>query len=140
MAPSALDPPPCGSFGDEEARLLADPRFSEAVSLFNEGEWYACHDGFEELWHETAGPLRPVLQGWLQIAVAHLHLDRGNRHGATVLLGEGLGRLMDCGDQALGIDLADLRRCVQSRLKALQAGDALTALPLPRLRPVGRSS
>ncbi len=69
---------------------MVDPRFGEAVRLFNAGEWYACHDGFEELWHETQSPCSRVLQGILQIAVAHLHLERGNRRGATVLLGRGL--------------------------------------------------
>ncbi|MEB3262899.1 MAG: DUF309 domain-containing protein [Synechococcus sp.] len=104
----------------EEERLLADPRFGEAVGLFNAGEWYPCHDGFEELWHETQGPERPVLQGILQIAVARIHLDRGNRHGATVLLGEGLGRLSRCGAVALGLDLEPLRRSARGLLQALQ--------------------
>ena len=72
---------------------MADPRFHEAVAQFNAADWYACHDGFEALWHETQGPMRPVLQGILQIAVAHLHRERGNDHGAMVLMGEGLGRL-----------------------------------------------
>ena len=34
----------------------ADPRFQQGVELFNAGEWYAAHDLFEELWHETADP------------------------------------------------------------------------------------
>jgi predicted metal-dependent hydrolase len=87
---------------------MADPRLAEAVVLFNQGEWYACHDGFEALWHETAGPMRPVLQGILQLAVAQLHLQRGNQRGALVLTGEGLGRLARCPADALGLDLSAL--------------------------------
>jgi len=105
------------------------------VALFNSGEWYACHDGFEELWHETAGAPRPVLQGILQIAVAHLHLERGNLRGATVLLGEGIGRLASCPHECLGLDLAGLRRASRARLEALQRGEAADSLPLPRLLP-----
>ena len=118
---------------DEETSLMADPRFGEAVRLFNAGEWYACHDGFEELWHETQGPCRKVLQGILQIAVAHLHLERGNRRGATVLLGEGLGRLQNAGPAQLGLDLDQLRQQVRARLQALQQEQDPTGLPLPRL-------
>jgi predicted metal-dependent hydrolase len=129
-AAGPTDPPPL----DEEDRLITDHRFREAVDLFNAGEWYACHDGFEELWHETQGPMRPLLQGILQIAVAHLHLERGNRHGAAVLLGEGLGRLGRCGDQAAGLYLAPLRRSAADRLLRLQQGGAAEDLPLPRLR------
>ena len=118
----------------EEEALAADFRFQHSVALFNSGEWYACHDGFEELWHETLGESRPALQGILQIAVAHLHLERGNLRGATVLLGEGLGRLRRYGTSHLGLDLDALRRCVQARLAALQQGQTVEALPLPRLR------
>ena len=119
----------------EETRLLADPRLQEAIRLFNAAEWYACHDQFEELWHETSGPIRPVLQGILQIAVAQLHQANGNRRGATVLTGEGLGRLRSAGAQALGLDLEALRASARGWLRALQANEAIPALPPPVLLP-----
>ena len=98
----------------------ADPRFQQGVELFNAGEWYAAHDLFEELWHETADPERRSLQGILQVAVAQLHLQRGNRRGATILFGEALGRLKRPGTPDLGLDLASLCRAAQQRLEALQ--------------------
>jgi len=125
---------------DEEAQLLADPRLKESIRLFNAGDWYACHDGFEELWHECQGPVRPVLQGLLQIAVAQLHHERGNRHGATVLTGEGLGRLQRCNDQALGLDLRRLRQTSALWLQALQSNAGTTDLPKPHLEMVGEPS
>ncbi|MEB3256340.1 MAG: DUF309 domain-containing protein [Synechococcaceae cyanobacterium] len=131
MDPAAASP--SSSAGEEERRLIADPRFQESVRLFNDAQWYACHDGFEELWHETQGPMRPVLQGLLQIAVAELHGERGNQRGATVLMGEGLGRLQGCGDGALGLALEPLRRCAQARLQALQTGQPMQNQPRPRL-------
>jgi len=105
-------------FDPEERALSRDPRLLEAVALFNAGDWYACHDSLEELWHETAGAMRPVLQGILQIAVGQLHLSRANQRGAVILTGEGLGRLQRCPEQALGLDLQALR--VQPRLAELQ--------------------
>jgi len=98
----------------------ADPRFQQAVDLFNSREWYAAHDVFEEIWHETADPERRSLQGILQVAVAQLHLQRGNRRGATILFGEALGRLRLPGAPDLGLDLATLRSCVAERLQQLQ--------------------
>jgi predicted metal-dependent hydrolase len=118
---------------DEETLLQADPRLWQAVADFNAANWYACHDGFEALWHETQGPMRPVLQGLLQIAVAELHLERDNRRGATVLMGEGLGRLRHGDDEALGLALAPLRLLAADRLSALQQQADLQSLPLPRL-------
>ena len=98
----------------------ADPRFQQGLDLFNAGEWYAAHDLFEELWHETADPERRSLQGILQVAVAQLHLQRGNRRGATILFGEALGRLKRPGTPDLGLDLEALCRAAQQRLEALQ--------------------
>mgnify|MGYP006272219719 FL=1 len=100
---------------------MADPRLGEAIAQFNAAEWYACHDGFEALWHETAGPMRVVLQGILQIAVAQLHRERGNLRGATVLLGEGLGRLRQADPIALGLDIKALRTVAAEHLNHLQA-------------------
>lgn len=117
--------------------LAADPRLREAVHQFNQGDWYASHDGFEALWHETLEPDRTVIQGILQIAVAHLHRERGNLRGATVLLGEGLGRLSPCGDGAMGFDLALLRTNSAQYLEALQQQRSLDGLPAPYLRPDG---
>ena len=70
-----------------------DPRFAQGVELFNSAHWYEAHDVFEELWHDTAEPERRWIQGVVQIAVAMVHLGRGNTNGAAILLGEGIGRL-----------------------------------------------
>ncbi|MFU8885191.1 MAG: DUF309 domain-containing protein [Cyanobacteriota bacterium] len=117
----------------EEQALAGDPRLLAAVELFNSGEWYGCHDGLEELWHETAGPMRQVLQGILQIAVGQLHHSRGNLRGAMILTGEGLGRLQSSPDEALGLNLVALRQHARSWLDALQGGQDTTGLQPPCL-------
>ena len=126
-------PTPDQQLLSEEQELLADTRLGEAIFLFNSADWYACHDGFEALWHETAGPMRPVLQGILQIAVAELHLERGNSRGATILMGEGLGRLKTCPPNALGIDIVALINSSMQRLLALQQQRSVESLESPRL-------
>ncbi len=121
----------------EEQALLADPRLDQAIDLFNAGDWYACHDVFEELWHETQGPMRPVLQGILQIAVAQLHQQRNNRRGATILMGEGLGRIRGCDNGALGLDLSELVSTAARHLVVLQQqeqnAESVSGLPPLRL-------
>ena len=124
----------------EEASLTCDPRLGEAVRLFNAGEWYACHDGFEALWHETQGPCRRTLQGILQIAVAHHHLDRGNQRGAMVLLGEGLGRLQGAGAVQFNLALDPLRETARDRLLALHENRSLADLPFPKLTVISADS
>lgn len=118
-----------------EEPLLSDPRLSDAIQLFDAGSWYACHDGLEALWLETNGPWRPALQGLLQIAVSRLHLERGNRRGATILLGEGLGRLRTLPDGVLGLDLGELKGVAAAQLELLQTTDAALPGPFPPLKP-----
>ncbi|MEY4839750.1 MAG: hypothetical protein RLZZ374_658 [Cyanobacteriota bacterium] len=129
--PSEQTLPRNGPQGDGNWR--ANPQLGEAIALFNRGEWYACHDLIEDLWHQCQGPDRQALQGLLQIAVAQLHLERNNFRGATMLMGEGLGRLKPYGSEALGLELPPLLAAVSRRLQALQQGLEPGEGPLPRL-------
>jgi len=129
----SLPEPPLLPQDPEEQALVGDPRLAHAIALFNGGDWYACHGGLEELWRETSGRMRPLLQGILQIAVAELHHERGNLRGATILMGEGLGRLQGDLEGGLGLDLDSLRLQVGERLQALQQQRPLRGLDLPYL-------
>jgi predicted metal-dependent hydrolase len=117
-----------------EPSLLIDERIVHAMHLFNEGEWYAAHDGFEELWHEALGDERQVFQGIIQIAVAEHHHLNGNLRGSLLLLAEGLHHLQQSPTNTLGFDLAFLQSIVQERLSCLQSGGSLADVPLPQLK------
>ena len=105
---------------EDKNLIVCDPRFIKGLELFNSADWYLAHDLFEELWHETNGAERKTIQGILQIAVAQIHLERGNKNGATILYGEGLGRLKGAAVPTLGLDIDSLCSVVESRLKLLQ--------------------
>ena len=96
------------------------PKMEEAINHFNNSDWYIAHDVFEEIWHETIEPERKTIQGILQIAVAQLHIERGNINGATILYGEALGRLKGNIKINLGLDIEDLCSCISMRLQTLQ--------------------
>ena len=105
----------------------------EAINIFNSANWYKAHDLFEELWHETDGLERVTLQGILQIAVAQVHLESGNNNGATILYGEGLGRLKKKGIPNLGLDIQRLCKLVEARLTLLQQKKDTNICELPFL-------
>jgi len=105
----------------------------QAVTLFNGGDWYGAHDLFEELWHETNDPERRWLQGMVQLSVALLHRQRGNQHGAMVLLGEARGRLVAAASAPLGWQPDPLLLPLQTLLARLQSGQDSPDLPLPSL-------
>ena len=113
--------------------FVNDSRFEAGIKLFNSCQWYQSHDIFEEIWHETGGPERQILQGILQVAVAQVHLENGNKNGATILYGEVLGRLKRSQLDNLGLDIVGLCKCINKRLEFLQMGKDLSACSLPVL-------
>ena len=48
--------------------------FEEAVMLFNDREYYKCHDYLEALWNMAQEPTRTLIHGILQCAVGFHHL------------------------------------------------------------------
>ncbi|XVE95749.1 hypothetical protein REPUB_Repub02eG0126400 [Reevesia pubescens] len=67
--------------------------FDEAVALFNQRDYYKCHDLLEALWNKAEEPTRTLIHGILQCAVGFHHLFNQNHRGAMMELGEGLCKL-----------------------------------------------
>ena len=118
---------------NQDEIFINDSRFNMGMKLFNSCEWYKSHDVFEEIWHETNLSGRQALQGILQIAVAQVHLENGNKNGATILYGEALGRLKRYKSEDLGLDLNSLCKCINERLGFLQTDKDLSTCVLPCL-------
>ena len=117
----------------QDDSFINDARFEIGMKLFNSCQWYKSHDVFEELWYETGGPERQLLQGILQVAVAQVHLENSNINGATILYGEALGRLKKFQLSNSGLDIEGLYKCVLRRLEFLQIGKDLSDCNLPVL-------
>ena len=113
--------------------FINDSRFEIGMKLFNSCQWYKSHDVFEEIWHETGGPERQLIQGILQVAVAQVHLENSNSNGATILYGEALCRLKRFHLANFGLDIEGLSNCVSRRLEFLQSGKDLASCSLPVL-------
>lgn len=96
-----------------------DPCLREGVALFNQGEYYACHDVLEAIWMEANTLEKPFYQGILQIAVGLYHLGNHNWQGASILLGEGTNRLRPFEPTHGGVDVERLVDCGWAWLTAL---------------------
>ena len=105
-----------------------------ALNLFNNREWYEAHDAFEEIWNSVDGDERQVIQGILQVSVSQFHLSKGNLNGATILLGEGLGRIKTRTKVNLGIDLELFCQCLEELLRKLQYDEILMDTDKPFLK------
>ncbi len=107
-----------------------------ALNLFNNHQWYEAHDAFEEIWNFVDGDERQVIQGILQVSVSQFHLSKGNLNGATILLGEGLGRIKTRTKINLGIDLDSFCLCLEDLLRKLQYKEILKENDKPFLKPL----
>ena len=110
--------------------------FYKAVNLFNSKNWYEAHDAFEHIWNTLDGDERQVIQGILQVSVAQFHLEKGNLNGATILLGEGLGRIKTRINCNFGIDLESFCNSLENLLKKLQYKEKPNENDLPSLKPL----
>ena len=110
---------------NEESTKSFEDSLRIALNLFNNHEWYDAHDAFEEIWNSVDGDERQVIQGILQVSVSQFHLSKGNLNGATILLGEGLGRIKTRTKINLGIDLKSFCRCLENLLSKLQNNENL---------------
>ena len=119
---------------NEEITKNLKDSLSIALNHFNNHEWYEAHDAFEEIWNSVDGDERQVIQGILQVSVSQFHLSKGNLNGATILLGEGLGRIKNRTNINLGIDLESFSLCLEDLLRKLQYKETLNENDKPFLK------
>lgn len=111
----------CHSFGDR--RMTEYPeKYVEGIRLFNEREFFECHEVLEELWSETLGEEKKFYQGLIQAAVALFHFGNENLGGARKLYQSTRTNLERYRPHYLGIDLekflGDMQFCFQVLLEA----------------------
>ncbi|MEM7334804.1 MAG: DUF309 domain-containing protein [Chloroflexota bacterium] len=94
----------------------------EGITLFNQGEFYNCHDALEEAWNLDDSPGRNLYRGILQVGIAYFQIERGNYRGAIKMLMRVRQWLDPLPEWCRGVNVAQLRENaqeVQSQLSAL---------------------
>jgi predicted metal-dependent hydrolase len=110
----AVRPPkrvPDGAIRESARARCGEPPPAElvrAIEEFNRGEYFEQHETLETLWRATQTPVRDLYHGILQIGVGFHHLRRGNHHGASVLMAEGLDKLRAFAPACQSVDVAGL--------------------------------
>lgn len=118
--------------------MIFDPRYLKGVQLFNQHEFFACHDELEDLWTETLGPEREFYQGLIHAAVALFHFEGGNLGGARKMHDSASAYLSGYEPTSVGIDvtkfLGQMRHCFRDLLgkhSDYPAGVALNSDDIP---------
>jgi predicted metal-dependent hydrolase len=112
-----------------------DDVFERGVALFNRGDFFACHEIWEELWLRSAGEEKVFYQGLIQAAVAILHAERGNPRGAASTWRKARAKLEGLPAKHTGIALGELRDAMAEFFAQALDRDAGSALPpRPKIR------
>ena len=95
--------------------------FGKGVQLFNEEEFFDCHEVLEELWTYSQQPDRWFLQALIHFAVGFYHHRRGNRNGATRQLRKGLLKMSSYLPRWDGVNTGEIVEAVRERLARIEA-------------------
>jgi hypothetical protein len=102
------------------------------VRLWAQQRFFEAHECLEAVWHAAPDDDRDLWQGVIQVAVANVHLQRGNFDGARALLDRAHGRLRRYPDQHRGVDVTAARRfCVEAAATLETTGDVELVPPPP---------
>jgi predicted metal-dependent hydrolase len=114
----------------------------KGIALFNAGAYFEAHEELELAWNADAGPGRELYRGILQVAVAYLHLTRGNYRGALKMFLRLRQWLDPMPAVCRGVDVAQLRRDALAARAALEAlgPDQIAEFDLASLQPVKMAS
>lgn len=121
-------------------QITVPGNFARACAEFNSGQFFECHESFEELWQEEQGDVRDLYKGLIQIAAAFVHLSRAKYIGADRLLRTGVAYLAPYrAEGAMGFDVDAICRAAEDmHTRLLAAGPTgVASLDLSR-RPFYR--
>lgn len=109
--------------------IRMNERIKRGISLFNNREFFECHEVLEEEWTPETGERRLFLQSLIHMAVGLYHAERGNQTGAIRQLRKGLRKLAGYLPACEGIDTLRLHDDALATLRSIEAGVAGFELP-----------
>ena len=121
-----------------DAHVSAYPiEYIAGIDLYNEGEFHAAHDAWEERWMGEVGPKEKLfLQAMIQSAVAFHHLDIGRPGAARQMYLRAKEKFARLGVSVfMSLDLDDYQAQLDSALSWLLSAADPRELPMPHIVP-----
>lgn len=98
--------------------------------LWNEQRYFEAHECLESVWHAAPEDDRDLWQGIIQVAVAGVHVQRGNPVGALALFRRAAGRLQRYPDVHRGLQVASVRAHAEAAADRVER-DGVDGIELP---------
>ncbi len=110
--------------------------YEKGIDLFNRGEYFECHEVWEEVWKRSSGEEKLFYQGIIQAAVALLHAERGNLAGAASQFRKAREKLDSLPPAYGGIAVGELRDALQKFFAGVTGEEqhATRRATMPRIR------
>jgi hypothetical protein len=99
-----------------------DELLHKGILLFNNCEFFECHEVLEEAWTKEVGPRRFFFQALIHLAVGFYHCERANPAGARSQLKKAIHKLALYLPSCESIDTARLYRDALAALERIEAG------------------
>ena len=111
-------------FSEDLCNAPLHPQAVQGLRLFNAGHYFEAHEALEDAWNAESGKVRDLYRGILQIAVAYLHIIRGNYNGAVKVHERSQKWMRDWPEVCRGIQVGQLRRDAQAMIDVAKEGEA----------------
>lgn len=99
--------------------MISD-EIKEGVKLFNEHDFFAAHDFFENLWMNAESGDRLFYQGMVQLSVGGYHLLNKNYKGSLSQYQKGSEKLKNYVPQFKGVELEILLQKINNVITDLE--------------------
>lgn len=100
-----------------------DARLREGIRLFNDRQYFQCHEVWEEFYRDTEDQNKPFIEGLIELAAAlRLFCDFGETRGPVKMARQALIRLENFYPAFLEIPVKDLCEAVDAWAKDIAAG------------------
>ena len=116
-----------------------DARLREGIRLFNERQFFASHEIFEDFYQNTDAENRPFLEALIELAAAYrLFSDFGETKGPVRMIYQALIRFENFQPAFLQVRVNDLCQAAEAWAKAVEAAngqppaEAIPKIPLQR--------
>ena len=112
MTPSAQHP----------ERWAEDDAYLSGIRLFNQRQFWESHEAWEEIWLHCDGIQSEFLQGLIQAAAALLKYQRNEFPPALRLCNTALGRLRQCPDIYMGLNVRAFELALEACMQPVLYG------------------
>lgn len=97
-----------------------DARLREGIRLFNERQYFQCHEVWEDFYRDTEDKNKPFLEGLIELAAAlRLFCDFGETRGPVKMARQALIRLENFYPAFLEIRVKELCEAVEAWAKEI---------------------